>query len=305
MIKISFNEIKKLFNEDDWDIGYLSADALKRCALHPVKLVSLLGVEDYSSHIYFRCTNSIVLIRKGHTWDYTIYDESRAIINNSGIKQKGISCHNIHTNYKEAAILSGLGVRARNSLIYSYRFGFDHHITAFRFENEITDIPTNKRVNYKIWNRCVGCDDCAKACPVGAIHNDEKDPFAWWLDSEKCMDFIGYSDHPTIPSMKKYWHENVYPNFSKKQVDKMTGLLATMDYYAQHGMKWDDFPWDRNGYSYDGQVVRKNGKEIDVPICRECTSQPRCSKWNGKYPYDSVGEREQRLDIVKMAKNNL
>ena len=22
------------------------------------------------------------------------------------------------------------------------------------------------------------------------------------------------------------------------------------------------------------------------PICRECTSQPKCSKYNGNYPYD-------------------
>ena len=36
-----------------------------------------------------------------------------------------------------------------------------------------------------------------------------------------------------------------------------------------------------------GLMVEKDGKPIAAPMCRECTSQPRCSKWNGKYPYES------------------
>ena len=46
--------------------------------------------------------------------------------------------------------------------------------------------------------------------------------------------------------------------------------------------------WDRNGYTFDGQVIRKDGDPVNVPFCRECTSQPRCSKWNGKFPYERV-----------------
>ena len=39
----------------------------------------------------------------------------------------------MYTNYKEAAILSGLGVRARNTLVYSYKFGFDCHFAMIGF----------------------------------------------------------------------------------------------------------------------------------------------------------------------------
>jgi len=46
-------------------------------------------------------------------------------------------------------------------------------------------------------------------------------------------------------------------------------------------------PWDKNGYSFNSSFgAAKDGKPIDVPMCRECTSQPRCSKWKGNYPYD-------------------
>ena len=62
-------------------------------------------------------------------------------------------------------------------------------------------------------------------------------------------------------------------------------------------------PWDKNGYSYDGQVVRKNGEPVNIPVCRECISQPRCSKWNGNYPYDDIPDHGNGVNIVDMAKH--
>lgn len=268
---ISYNYIKSLFPEEDWDLGVISAEDLKRASLHPIKHKFHPVGADYTNDIHFNgLNNTVILARKGHSWDYTHYEEADQIL----AKHNVADAYLLYTNYKEAAILAGIGVRARNSLIYSYKFGFDCHFVGVGFETEIVDLPTNKRQNFKLWPRCTNCYDCVNACPVDAIKG-RKEPF--WFDSPACDDFIGKSDHPTIPSVKKYWHKHVYPELSKEEADAI----------ADKGF----MPWDKNGYSFiDGQVVRKHGKPVDIPVCRECTSQPRCSKWGGKFPYDEHRE---------------
>lgn len=281
---ISFNYLKSLF-DDHWDLGVLTPELLHRAATHPVKskFHFIKQQEDYANYIHFKKeTNVLVLIRDGHTWDYTHYDQAMNILDENNVRDKS-EYYMIYTNFKEAAILSGLGVRAKNSLIYSYKFGFDCHIACVRFVEDIVDLPTDKRINYKIWNRCVGCDDCANACPVAAIHNKSKNQFEWWLDSEKCDNFLGYSDHPEIPSIKNFWHKNVHPEIPDEQVRNNTSFYDVYRSYEEGGL--NGMPWDQNGYTYDGQVIRKDNEIVNVPVCRECTSQPRCSKWNGKYPY--------------------
>lgn len=268
MKTISFNYIQSLFPSEYWDIGIISAEQLKQASLHPIKFKFHPTGIDYTNDIHFKgLVNTIVLLRQGHTWDYTHYDQAEDILKTNNIQ----NYFSLYTNFKEAAILAGLAVRARNSLIYSYKFGFDCHIAAIGFVDKIIDIPTNKRINHKLWRRCNNCYDCVNACPVNAIRAREE-PF--WLDSSACDNFIGKSDHPTIPSIKKFWHENVYPELSKEEADII----------AENGQ----VPFDKNGYSFDGYVIRKNGEPVNVPFCRECTSQPRCSKWDGKYPYDEV-----------------
>ena len=273
---IAFAELKNLFPKETWDVGYMSATQLKICAYSPIKWKFHSFGLDFSNNIHFNgLRNCIVLIKETpHTGDYEFYETAEGILSQSRFNQWDM----IYTNFKEAAVQAGLGVKAKNSLLYSYRFGFDCKICVIGFNQTITDIPTNRRVNKKLWNRCVGCWDCAINCPVKAIHNDGNKMENNWLDSSACDDFLGLGNHPTIPSVLTLWHEKVYPELSKKQVDELVPVVRKNNI---------GLPFDKNGYTMDGSFgVKKDGKPIPVPMCRECTSQPRCSKWNGKYPYE-------------------
>ena len=102
-----------------------------------------------------------------------------------------------------------------------------------------------------------------------------------WLDSSACDNFIGLGNHPRIPSIKKFWHEKVHPELSKKEVAKLNTFNKLKKKYGERGL-----PFDKNGYVHHSSFgVLKDNKPVAVPMCRECTSQPRCSKWNGHFPY--------------------
>ena len=276
---IKFSSLKKLFPKDKWDVGYITATQLKICAYKPIKWkFHAEGMIDFTNDIhFFGLRNCIVLIRHtSNTGDYDFYREAAHIM-----KQSAFKWHVVYTNFKEAALQAGLGVRAKNSLIYSYRFGFDSKICVIGFDDKIINPPTNKRVNRKLWNRCVDCNDCSINCPAKAIHNNSDDIEHNWLDSSACDNFIALSDHPKIPSIKKFWHQKVHPEVPKKEVNKLKTWFNTKKKYGKGGL-----PFDKKGYtSHAAFGIEKNGKPVVVPFCRECTSQPRCSKWKGQYPY--------------------
>ncbi len=277
--EISYKDLESLFDPEVWHIGVITKEQLLEVSLMPIKAnLHPTGV-NFTNDIYFRgLTNCLVLSNAGHNWDYTHYNQAEEIMENSFYD----SWFLVYTNFKEAALRAGLGVRARNSLIYDYKFGFDVHFTAIGINNTIVDIPSSRRHNTKIWNRCIGCDDCMIKCPVGAIRNKDK---VNWLNSPDCDRMIGYGtpDNKDIPSIKDFWHKHVYPEIPKETIDKVYSRDDLIKYVGKQYMSWD-----KNGYTFDGQVIRKDGDAVNVPFCRECTSQPRCSKWNGKFPYERV-----------------
>ena len=287
-MRLTFDEIKKWFNHNEWDIGYLTKEQLRICSLSPVKQSFQSHGWKFINSIHFdwgQIRNGLVLIRESSTsLDYSLYDEARNILISNGLHEPHAWVH-VYTNFKEAEILSARGVRARNSLVYNYKFGFDSKVCVIGFMETIHDPPKVKRVagnNFKdrYWHKCIGCDDCRKACPVNAIHNKDGEPH--WLDGSACDNFIGYGDHPRIPSMKTFWHKNVRPDVPKEKIDSITSYEEDLE--AGGGSSF--MKWNKNGYSQNNGIFRKNGKLTSIPHCRECQVQPRCSKWNGKYPYE-------------------
>jgi ferredoxin len=286
---LSFTEIKKWFDLAEWDIGYITLEQLKICSLTPIKSIDQYarGVR-FINNVHFRwegIRSGIVLIKNSSvSLDYLLYKEASVILTNQGLEEFSDWTH-VYTNFKEALIQSGRGVRARNSLVYNYKFGFDSKVCVIGFKDLIQNPPKIKRVagnNFKddYWNKCIGCDACREVCPVGAIHNNED---VDWLDSAACDVFLGLSDHSRIPSIKKFWHKNVHPEIPKERVDKVT----TFEKNQTMGKEGEPFmTWEINGYTAKDGIFKKDGKEITVPICRECQVQAPCSKWDGKYPYE-------------------
>jgi len=287
---LDMKEIKRWFDPAEWDIGYLTEEHLKICSLTPIKSVFQYAkgakfVNDIQfNYEYPSC--GIVLIRKSSvSLEYSLYEEASEILINQDLREVSDWIH-VYTNFKEALILSGRGVRARNSLVYNYKFGFDCKICVIGFAKMIQNPPKIKRVagnNFKdeFWHNCIGCDDCRKVCPVGAIHNNEG---INWLDSTACDDFLGFSDHSRIPSIKKFWHENLRPDVPKEIVDKVTNVQKLKEVHEQTRIMIND--WNANGHTSNKGIFYKDGKEISVPVCRECQVQAPCSKWGGEYPYE-------------------
>ena len=290
MEKLNFEEIREWFDSDKWDIGHITKKQLQICSYIPIKDKNQVTPRgwNFTNTIHFNwkdICNGIVLARHSSvSLDYTLYDEATEILSQHGLEEWSDWVH-VFTNFKEAQILSGRGLRARNSLVYNYKFGFDSKVCVVGFMKMFQNPPKIKRVagnNFKeeFWNKCIGCDACREVCPVGAIHNNES---VNWLDSSACDNFLAYSDHSSIPSMKKYWHENVHPEIPKELVDSCT----TTEKNWEMGDGEERFiNWNANGHTSDNGLLYKNGKEIAVPICRECQVQAPCSKWDAQYPYE-------------------
>ena len=286
---LSMKEIKGWFDSDKWDMGYLTKEQLEICSQTPIKTTTQQHGWSFINNMQYNwrgICNGLVLVRYSPiALDYSLYEEATEILTKQGLKEFSEWGH-VYTNFKEAEILSGRGVRARNSLVYNYKFGFDSKVCVIGFMKMIQNPPKIKRVagnNFKeeFWHKCIGCDACREVCPVGAIHNNES---VNWLDSTTCDTFLGLSDHPRIPSMKKYWHENVHPEIPKELVDKVTSIEKDMEMGDGGGIPF--IKWNANGHTSDNGVFRKNGKLISLPVCRECQVQAPCSKGGGEYPYE-------------------
>ena len=215
-MKFDFNQIRNIFDET-WDIGYLSKEQMSQVSQSPIKAKFHVFGKDLTNGMHFNdITHGLVFLKQGHTWDYSHYKQIVDTLKSNKI----IGWYPTYTNYKDAAILAGLGVRAKNSLVYSYKFGFDCHIATIGVNIDVINQPDkSKKVNTGLWKKCNGCNDCAVNCPAKAIHLD-KEPY--WIDGGACENFIFFGEHQRIPNVRDYWHKNVHPEYPDDVVKKVS-----------------------------------------------------------------------------------
>jgi Pyruvate/2-oxoacid:ferredoxin oxidoreductase delta subunit len=259
---IDFNNIRDIFSDNQWDVSYLSEENLKRSSSAPIKVKLHVFGHDMTNAIHSVSPNGIIIAKYStDSNDYSLYrdsyDKLLTLFNKEDFSP-------VYVNFKEASILSGFGVRAKNSLVYNRKFGFQCKFCAYVFKDKIVNCQTLE-ANHKTLDLCEGCDDCIKNCPVNAIHED-------WIDAEKCDNFIGYGNDPNVSSLKWFWYEKMKPkNVSKEEV-------YNWDSHAKYGK---NITWG-NGvdgfYELTVEGLMKDKKPVKIPHCRKCQEQPKCSK---------------------------
>ena len=250
---IQYKEIRDLFHDKTWDVSYLSEAGFSRAGSSPIKAKFHLHGYDTTDDIHSLVWNGIVVAKHlESTNDYSFYKEAEEILLTKFDRTKFVAAY---TNFKEAAILSGMGVRAKNSLIYNRKFGFQCKFMAFMFPSKIVNYPEVKP-DRTILDLCIGCDDCIRNCPANAIHED-------WIDAKSCDNYIGQN-------MVMHWYEKMKPDIPREVVETWTTWETIPK--LEWGQGIDGF------YESEGWTLKKDGVVIPIPHCKECTLQPKCSK---------------------------
>lgn len=257
---INYQQISQYFDYKEYHIGYLLKSDLAFLNNFPVKFETFsILPEDIQS--------GLVFVKYTVDYDYTMYHDIQDILKkNTNLSFLVWSS----VNLKQAAICAGLGQYGKNQLLYDYQFGFENHIVCILFYDEFYNFPKRPKPNWNFLPQCEGCYDCFNACPVKAIHNQQ---IPYWVDTVACDNFSTWGDHPTIPSMKYIWGEKLCnPSIPAETLKYIHSPAESLEAFG----KQITMP------------IKKDGKEfwVQLPTCRECCSQPKCSKYNGNYPYN-------------------
>lgn len=266
---ISFNQIKEKFDPNLYNIGYLTHNDLIKLMNFPIKLAPTCTQETKINISYNLTCCGIIVIKHTLDYDYSIDEDIPKFL--SQIPYLSFIAPIGNLPMKVAQVLSGTGQYGKNQVVYDYKFGFETHIGMAIINNELIDLPKRNLPNWDYLPQCKDCNDCYNACPVHALHNNDTPP---WVDWVKCSDFNNYGNHPIIPSMKWGWGKHIAnPPISDEILQKINTKFD-----LQNLVHIDSLPYK----------INQNGiiKSIQYPICRECTSQPKCSKFNGQFPYD-------------------
>ena len=263
---VDFVELKELFDPQEWDIAYVSAENFEKGGHKPVKYPEHLRGVNWVQNPDAIAYIGVILARYSEeSNNYGLYDESNDILD----KEYKHDYAQVYVNFKEVALLSGFAKRARNSLVYNRKFGFQCKLCAYMFVPPIVNYE-KLEPSTELLDLCEGCDDCIRNCPVGAIHEDH-------IEMYKCGAFMVCGNHPTITSKKWFWYEKMKPNYTREEIESLEYHPGDDLIFNQHkawGKGVDGF----YEMSADGVELKKDGVTIGWPHCKECQKQPRCSK---------------------------
>lgn len=267
MTQIAYNDFIQVFDPEEWDIGYLYGEEMIEVLNHPIKYNSNFIEWMAMKPPMFQLSDIfIVVVKKNYDFDYT---HVKLFIDICKIQFPQLKFTGFECNYKYAAVKAGLGRYAKNSLFYHLKFQFETHLAVFYMGNQIINPCNRKNANFNILEKCDGCNDCISACPAQAINFDQN---RTWVNLLACDAFCHFGNHNTIPTLKWSW----------AKANKSLSNLSYNDLYKITTFNdWENITGGFNALEVSPQTVYPH-----FPICRECTSQKRCSKYNGKYPYD-------------------
>ena len=267
---IKYNDIIKHFNKEEWDFSYIKYNEIWEILNQPTKMgFSIENILFRKNPLPREQSILLVCVKKTKDFDYTFFSpfiyECKKYFPDLNIKE-------FQCNYKYAAVRAGLGQYTKNSLFYHSHFNFDTHIGVFLIEEDIVELPERKSANFNLLSMCNNCNDCIKACPVNAIHYENNKT---WINTYDCDNFCSFGNSSKIPSLKWNWFtldedlNSIFTNFED--------IYNVQNYY--------DLSQKSN--KLNSRMIKINNKNHTVvfPICRECTSQQKCTKYNGNYPY--------------------
>jgi reductive dehalogenase len=160
------------------------------------------------------------------------------------------------------AIDAGLGELGRLGLLITPKYG-----PRIRLAKVITDMPLipDLRISFGVTEFCEACMLCADECPSGAITDGPrtwkgKSPsnnpgtLKWYIESEKCYDFNGFSCSNckrVCPFTKpnNSWLHRIIRKTIEGRIGPVNNLMVTLDQASGYGRQIQD----REFWSRDGQ----------------------------------------------------
>ncbi|MGD9344372.1 MAG: reductive dehalogenase [Candidatus Aminicenantes bacterium] len=159
------------------------------------------------------------------------------------------------------AIDAGLGELGRLGLLITPKYG-----PRIRLAKVLTDMPLrpDPRISFGVGEFCDTCKLCADECPSGAISDGPrtwkgKSPsnnpgtLKWYIESEKCYDFNGFSCSnckrvcPFTKPNNSWLHRGVRKAIEGR-IGPLNTLMVTLDQASGYGRQLQDREfWDMDG----------------------------------------------------------